>query len=70
MVSLCIIGWSLNYRGLSNMEATWMLEIIVGAGIVGMLWKMSHQIGCLTVEMKRTNDLLSDHEERIRKLER
>jgi hypothetical protein len=51
------------------MENVWMLEIIVGAGIVGMLWKMSHQIGCLTVEMKRTNDLLSDHEERIRKLE-
>lgn len=46
-----------------------MLELIVGGGIVAMLWKMSHQIGCLTTEMKRTNDLLSDHEERIRTLE-
>jgi hypothetical protein len=52
------------------MEPSIMLEIIVGAGIVGMLWKMSHQIGCLTVEMKRTFDLLSDHEDRIRTLEK
>jgi hypothetical protein len=52
------------------MEGTIVLELIVGGGIVAMLWKMSHQLGCLTSEMKRTNNLLSDHELRIRKLEK
>ena len=52
------------------MDSIIMLQLIIGSGIVTMLWKMSNQLGCLTSEMKRTNDLLSDHEERIRVLEK
>jgi len=52
------------------MEAQYILEVIIGAGIVGMLWRMSSNLGALTSEMKRTNKVLTDHEGRIRTLEK
>jgi hypothetical protein len=47
-----------------------LVEIVVGAGIVGMLWKMSHQLGSLTEQLKRFSDMISDHETRIRHIEK
>ena len=46
-----------------------IVEIIVGSGIITMLWQMNQQLGSLASEMKRFSDVISDHETRIRKIE-
>ena len=46
-----------------------LIEIIVGTGIITMLWQMNHQLGSLAAEMRRFSDMISDHEHRIRKIE-
>ena len=47
-----------------------VVEIIIGTGIVSMLWQMNKQIGALAAEMKRFSTGITDHEDRIRSLEK
>ena len=47
-----------------------VVEIIIGTGIVSMLWQMNKQIGALAAEMKRFSTVITDHEDRIRSLEK
>lgn len=47
-----------------------IIEIIVGTGIVSMLWQMNRQLGSLAAEMKRFSTVITDHEDRIRSLEK
>ena len=47
-----------------------LVEIIIGSGIVAMLWQMNKQIGSLAAEMSRFSDVITDHEDRIRSLEK
>jgi len=47
-----------------------IIEIIVGTGIVTMLWQMNRQLGSLAAEMKRFSTVITDHEDRIRSLEK
>ena len=46
-----------------------VVEILIGSGIVGMLWQMNRQLGCLAAEIKRFSDIIMDHEDRLRSLE-
>ncbi len=47
-----------------------IVEIVIGTGIVSMLWQMNKQIGALAAEMKRFSTVITDHEDRIRSLEK
>jgi len=47
-----------------------ILEIIIGAGVVGMLWQMNRQIGSLTHAIESFHDMLEDHETRLRTIEK
>ena len=53
-----------------EMAAIPIIEIVIGSGIVGMLWKMNNQLGSLTAQIKRFSDIISDHEIRLRNLEK
>ena len=46
-----------------------ILEIIIGSGIVGMLWQMNRQIGSLTTAIESFHEVIKDHEDRLRDLE-
>ena len=46
------------------------VEIIVGSGVIAMLWKMNNQLGSLTEQIKNFSSVLTDHETRIRDLEK
>ena len=46
-----------------------LIEIIVGTGIITMLWQMNQQLGSLAAEMRRFSDMISAHEHRNRKIE-
>ena len=46
-----------------------ILEIIIGSGIVGMLWQMNRQIGSLTNAIESFHEVVKDHENRLRELE-
>ena len=54
---------------MQGLEVIPIVEILVGSGIVGMLWQMNRKLGELANEMKRFSELIIDHEERLRKLE-
>ena len=47
-----------------------IVEVVVGTGIVSMLWQMNRQLGSLAAEMKRFSTVITDHEDRIRSLEK
>jgi len=47
-----------------------IVEIIVGSGVIAMLWKMNNQLGSLTEQIKNFSSVLTDHETRIRDLEK
>tara|TARA_R100000687_G_C6388535_1_gene136169 strand:- start:201 stop:374 length:174 start_codon:yes stop_codon:yes gene_type:complete len=47
-----------------------IVEIIIGTGIIGMLWKMNCQIGAIGEQLKAFSKRTDDHEDRIRTLER
>ena len=47
-----------------------IVELLIGSGIIGMLWKMNIQIAALTEQLKTIFKLTEDHEERIRELEK
>ena len=67
------LPWSkdqLQRRGVLKMIDVFpLIEIIVGTGIITMLWQMNQQLGSLAAEMRRFSDMISDHEHRIRKIE-
>ena len=46
------------------------IEIVIGAGIIGMLWKMNCQIGAIGEQLKAFSKKTDDHEKRIRELEK
>ena len=46
-----------------------IIEIMIGSGVISMLWQMNRKLGELANEMKRFSDLITDHEDRIRDLE-
>jgi len=52
-----------------ELEAFTIIEVLIGTGIVSMLWQMNRQLGSLATEMKRFSNMISDHETRIRKIE-
>lgn len=47
-----------------------IVELLIGSGIIGMLWKMNIQIAALTEQLKTIFKLTEDHEERLRELEK
>lgn len=46
-----------------------LIELILGLGIIGMLWRIQGQLGCIKTEIKHLAHGFSDHEKRIRALE-
>lgn len=51
------------------MELQIAIQIAVGCGIVGVLWKLNYTVGSLVSAMKDVRDDSLDHETRIRLLE-
>tara|TARA_R110002051_G_scaffold323534_2_gene417514 strand:+ start:659 stop:832 length:174 start_codon:yes stop_codon:yes gene_type:complete len=47
-----------------------IIEIFIGTGIIGMLWKMNCQIGAIGEQLKGFAKRTDDHEDRIRTLEK
>ena len=47
-----------------------IVEMIIGSGVIAMLWKMNNQLGSLTEQIKNFSAVLTDHETRIRDLEK
>jgi hypothetical protein len=47
-----------------------ILEIIIGSGVVAMLWQMNRQIGSLTTAIESFHGIIEDHEDRLRNLEK
>lgn len=47
-----------------------VVEMIIGSGVIAMLWKMNNQLGSLTEQIKNFSAVLTDHETRIRDLEK
>ena len=47
-----------------------VVEMIIGSGVIAMLWKMNNQLGSLTEQIKNFSSVLTDHETRIRELEK
>jgi hypothetical protein len=45
------------------------VELVIGIGVIGVLLRMSGQIGSLAKAMEGALDTLSDHEQRLRKVE-
>jgi hypothetical protein len=65
------ISLGINKKGPDPMinEAFPIIEILIGSGVISMLWQMNRKLGELANEMKRFSDLIVDHEDRIRELE-
>ena len=55
---------------MNTMNVIPFVELLIGTGIIGMLWKMNIQIAALTEQLKTIFKLTEDHEERIRELEK
>lgn len=55
---------------MDTMNVIPIVEILIGSGIIGMLWKMNIQIAALTEQLKTIFKLTEDHEDRIRELEK
>lgn len=55
---------------MDTMNVIPFVELLIGTGIIGMLWKMNIQIAALTEQLKTIFKLTEDHEERIRELEK
>ena len=55
---------------MDTMNVIPFVEILIGSGIIGMLWKMNIQIAALTEQLKTIFKLTEDHEDRIRELEK
>jgi|TARA_R100000655_G_scaffold11912_1_gene27889 cell division protein FtsB len=52
------------------MDVIPVVELLIGSGIIGMLWKMNVQLASLTEQLKTIFRRTEDHESRIRKIER
>tara|TARA_Y100000310_G_scaffold308687_1_gene352065 strand:+ start:2682 stop:2915 length:234 start_codon:yes stop_codon:yes gene_type:complete len=75
-VRLCGAGCENNSLGINNKGSDPMInntfpiiEVLIGSGVISMLWQMNRKLGELANEMKRFSDLITDHEDRIRDLE-
>ena len=51
------------------MDVIPIVELLIGSGIIGMLWKMNVQLASLTEQLKTIFRRTEDHEARIRKIE-
>ena len=47
-----------------------IIEIIIGGGIVSMLWKMNCQLATLSEQLRTFAKRTEDHEDRLRNLEK
>lgn len=45
------------------------IQMVMGAGIIGILWRIQRELGGMTSVMKMLSKGQDDHEGRIRKLE-
>jgi len=45
-------------------------EVIVGLGIMGMLWKIQRELGHITTAIDSIKEIVHDHEDRIRAIEK
>jgi len=52
------------------MDVIPVVELLIGSGIIGMLWKMNVQLASLTEQLKTIFRRTEDHEYRIREIER
>ncbi len=55
---------------MTSLQMIPVIEIIIGGGIVSMLWKMNCQLAALSEQLKTFAKRTEDHEVRIRDLER
>tara|TARA_E500000318_G_scaffold111669_1_gene131151 strand:- start:5351 stop:5530 length:180 start_codon:yes stop_codon:yes gene_type:complete len=46
------------------------LQILIGLGIVANLWKIQRELGELAVTLSSLKDIVSDHENRLRDMEK
>ena len=46
-----------------------IVEAVIGIGLIGFLWQISSQLGSLTTAVEHVGDITEDHEDRIRHLE-
>ena len=42
-----------------------IVEMIIGSGVIAMLWKMNNQLGSLTEQIKNFSIVLTDHETKL-----
>lgn len=51
-------------------DPNFLMTLLVGGGIITMLFSINHQLGGIKKEMGHMSDGLKDHEHRIRSLEK
>jgi hypothetical protein len=52
------------------MEITEAVQILVGLGIVGGMWRLNSSVAALTARLEALLPRVDDHERRLRRIER